>query len=95
MTLLILKKIQLKKVKIIQNKKQYQDELKKYPFNSEKMNKEYLELFNHLVEVNSLEKITVGQVSKRLYLIRFKISKFTRKFSQVNIRTRIKKLLGL
>ena len=59
------------------------------------MNKEYLELFNHLVEVNSLEKITVGQVSKRLYLIRFKISKFTRKFSQVNIRTRIKKLLGL
>ena len=81
--------------KIIQNKKIYQDELKKYPFNSEKMNKEYLELFNHLVEVNSLEKITVGQVNKRLYLIRFKISKFTRKFSQVNIRTRVKKLLGL
>jgi hypothetical protein len=81
--------------KIIQNKKQYQDELKKYPFNSEKMNKEYLELFNHLVEVNSLEKITVGQVNKRLILIRFKISKFTRKFSQVNIRTRVKKLLRL
>lgn len=59
------------------------------------MNKEYLELFNHLVEVNSLEKIAVSQVNKRFYLIRFKISKFTRKFSQVNIRTRVKKIFGL
>ena len=81
--------------KIIQNKKKYQDKLKKYPFNSENMNKEYLELFNHLVEVNSLEKIAVSQVNKRFYLIRFKISKFTRKFSQVNIRTRVKKIFGL
>ena len=80
---------------IIENQEVFKEELKKYPFNSENMNKEYLELFNLLVADKSLNKIQINKIYQRLYLLRFKLSKFTRKFSQVNIRTRIKKILSI
>ena len=37
----------------------------------------------------------IGKLHKLIYLIRFKLRKFTRNFSQVNLRIRIKKLIGL
>ena len=59
------------------------------------MNKEYLKLFSSLVIDNKKNIIKISKLYKLIYLIRFKLRKFTRNFSQVNLRIRIKKLIGL
>ena len=80
---------------IIYKIEEYRKNLEDYSFDSENMNEEYLSLFNSLVKdkKNSFQKIS--KAKKLIYLIRFKLRKFTRNFSQVNLRIRVKKLLGL
>ena len=80
---------------IISNIDKYKSKLKDYSFNSENMNKEYLKLFSSLVVDNKKNIIKISKLYKLIYLIRFKLRKFTRNFSQVNLRIRIKKLIGL
>lgn len=80
---------------IISNIDKYKNKLKDYSFNSENMNKEYLKLFSSLVVDNKKNIIKISKLYKLIYLIRFKLRKFTRNFSQVNLRIRIKKLIGL
>lgn len=80
---------------IIKEKDKYEINLKNYKFDAENMNKEYLELFERLVVKKKEEAKNFKSFKKSLYLFRFKIRKFTRNFSQVNLRIRIKKLLRI
>lgn len=78
---------------IINEKEKYINNLKSYQFDSENMNKDYLELFKSLVSNKKEITNSLRGSNKAYYLFRFKIRKLTRKFSQVNLRIRIKKLL--
>ena len=80
---------------IIKEKDKYKKNLENYQFDSENMNKEYLELFEMLVLKKKEESKNIKTFRKNLYLFRFKIRKLTRNFSQVNLRIRIKKLLRI
>jgi len=80
---------------IISEKEKYINNLKSYQFDSENMNKEYLELFESLVLEKKESSKNLKTFKKVFYLLRFKIRKLTRNFSQVNLRIRIKKLLKI
>ena len=81
--------------KIINEKEKYINSLENYQFDSENMNKEYLELFESLVLERKKNSKNLKTPKKVFYLFRFKIRKLTRNFSQVNLRIRIKKLLKI
>ena len=80
---------------IISEKEKYVNKLESYQFDSQNMNKEYLELFESLVLKKKEESKNLKTHKKAFYLFRFKIRKLTRNFSQVNLRIRIKKLLKI
>jgi len=80
---------------IISEKEKYINNLKSYQFDSENMNKEYLELFESLVLEKKESSKNLKTFKKVFYLLRFKFRKLTRNFSQVNLRIRIKKLLKI
>ena len=80
---------------IISEKEKYINNLESYQFDSENMNKEYLELFETLVLEKKESSKNLKTSKKVFYLFRFKIRKLTRNFSQVNLRIRIKKLLKI
>ena len=80
---------------IISEKEKYINNLENYQFDSENMNKEYLELFETLVLEKKESSKNLKTPKKVFYLFRFKIRKLTRNFSQVNLRIRIKKLLKI
>ena len=73
----------------------YKKNLENYQFDSENMNREYLELFESLALIKKEESKNLKTFRKSLYLFRFKIRKLTRNFSQVNLRIRMKKLLRI
>ena len=80
---------------VISEKEKYINNLESYQFDSENMNKEYLELFESLVIKKKENLKNLNTPKKTFYLFRFKIRKLTRNFSQVNLRIRIKKLLKI
>ena len=80
---------------IIKEKDKYKKNLENYQFDSENMNKEYLELFESLVSKKKEHSKNSNTRKKVFYLFRFKIRKLTRNFSQVNLRIRVKKLLKI
>jgi glycosyltransferase involved in cell wall biosynthesis len=80
---------------IIKEKDKYEKNLENYHFDSENMNKEYLELFESLVLKKKEASKNFKTPRKAIYLFRFKIRKLTRNFSQVNLRIRMKKLLRI
>ena len=80
---------------IISEKEKYINNLESYQFDSENMNKEYLELFESLVIKKKENLKNLNTPKKTFYLFRFKIRKLTRNFSQVNLRIRVKKLLKI
>ena len=80
---------------VISEKEKYINNLESYQFDSENMNKEYLELFETLVLEKKESSKNLKTSKKVFYLLRFKIRKLTRNFSQVNLRIRIKKLLKI
>ena len=80
---------------IISEKEKYKNNLLNYQFDSENMNKEYLELFESLVSKKKEHSKNSNTRKKVFYLFRFKIRKLTRNFSQVNLRIRVKKLLKI
>ncbi len=84
-----------KLVYIIKNSDKYKKALAKYPFDSLNMNKEYLHLFFELNNEKNEKVISSNKIMHYLFLTRFKFTKLTRKFSQVNLRYRIKRLLRL
>ena len=80
---------------VISEKEKYINNLESYQFDSENMNKEYLELFESLVKKKKESLKNLNTPKKTFYLFRFKIRKLTRNFSQVNLRIRVKKLLKI
>ena len=79
---------------IILNKKKHELNLENYPFDSKKMNQEYLDLFQKLASEKKNLEYKVNTLKRFIYLLKFKFGKFTRKFSQANIRIRLKKILS-
>ena len=80
---------------IISEKEKFINNLESYKFDSENMNKEYLELFESLVLEKKKDSKKLKISKKYFYLFRFKIRKLTRNFLQANLRNRIKKLLKI
>ena len=78
---------------IIEKMEYYKTNLENYQFDSENMNKEYLELFEILVKKKKQDLPSLNRFKKSIYLFRFKIRKLTRNFSQSNLRNKIKKIL--
>jgi len=69
----------------------YKLNMKDYPFNSEKMCKEFLDLFNQLVAKNSLIEPTNLNFLSYLFLYKNKLLKFVRRDIFINLKNIIKK----
>lgn len=78
---------------IIEKKEYYLHKLKKYEFNSYKMNAEYLDLFTKLTKSNNKDHYKLNYFFFYFYLFQFKLSKSTRKVSFTNLFYKIKKIM--
>ena len=67
----------------------YLEKLSKYPFNSEKMCNDFLELFNKIIKQKDLESIDikVNPQKKYLFLVKNIFLKYFRKMFSLNLKS--------